>query len=120
MDRWRAIIREAAEQSQRGRLPVLEEPVTLGDALRGRTEPVLMPWEEERQRGLRSALMALGSVERLGLVVRPEGGFSAQEVEAAVTAGALPVSLGPRILRAETAGLVAAAGVLYHYGGLGG
>ena len=54
--------------------------------------------------------------EELILVVGPEGGFAREEVEFFVDRGALPVSLGPRILRAETAGPVTAALILYHYG----
>ncbi|MBI4498389.1 MAG: 16S rRNA (uracil(1498)-N(3))-methyltransferase [Chloroflexi bacterium] len=120
LGRWTAVLQEAAEQAHRARLPVLGDPIPLRQAFHDRALPVLLPWEGEQCRGLRTALEALGPVERLGLVIGPEGGFAEREVEAAVAAGALPVSLGPRILRAETAGLVAAAAILYHYGQWGG
>ena len=119
-ERWSAIIREAAEQSHRGRLPELREPDSLAHALQRHDGPVLIPWEAEDRQGLRAALERLGQVDRLTLVIGPEGGFSSQEVAGAVSLGAVPVSLGPRILRAETAGLVAATAVLYHYHELGG
>ena len=51
--------------------------------------------------------------DTVSLFVGPEGGFTSEEVYLAVQYGALPVGLGPRILRAETAGLVAASAVLY-------
>ncbi len=64
----------------------------------------------------------LRSIQRptsLAIVIGPEGGFAPDEVERLAAAGARVVSLGPRVLRAETAGLVAAAIVLYHFGEMG-
>ena len=55
----------------------------------------------------------------ISLFVGPEGGFEEGEISAAVRAGVLPVSLGPRMLRAETAGVVAASAILYALGDLG-
>lgn len=57
--------------------------------------------------------------EEISLLIGPEGGFSVDEVNQAREMGAVPVTLGPRILRTETAGLVAATTILYHYGDLG-
>jgi 16S rRNA (uracil1498-N3)-methyltransferase len=57
---------------------------------------------------------------RLLLLVGPEGGFTPEEVSGAEAGGARPISLGPRILRAESAGLVAVALVQYRFGDLGG
>jgi 16S rRNA (uracil1498-N3)-methyltransferase len=112
---------EAAEQSGRGRLPTLRPAVMFStaceDAARGGL--TLIPWEEERERSLRSVLQAAEPPPfSINLFVGPEGGFSAEEVDQAQRYGALPITLGPRILRAETAGLVSAAAILHHLGDL--
>lgn len=119
-DRWRAIVLEAAEQSHRGIIPTLAPAQSLADALRSAPSPVFVLWEEEQATGLRAVLERFGFLEQATLVVGPEGGLTPQEADMARAQGAVTVSLGPRILRAETAGLVAAAAMLYHYGELGG
>lgn len=128
--RWEAILQEAAEQSHRGRRPVLRPPLSFGDACveLGRAGGLkLIPWEEEAQTSLRAVLraaMPAGSPIQaddaaIHLVIGPEGGFSREEIDLAREHGLVPVTLGPRILRAETAGLVAAAAILYELGDLG-
>jgi 16S rRNA (uracil1498-N3)-methyltransferase len=120
-ERWWRILMEAAEQSRRGRLPTLRPAVMFHTACEDATRGglTLVPWEEERERSLRSALRA---TERppfsINLMVGPEGGFTEQELAQAQSYGALPITLGPRILRAETAGLVAAAAILHEFGDL--
>lgn len=124
--RWERIIQEAAEQSGRARLPELAPSQSLADALREGQEAAaldplllrLIPWEEEHGQGLREALAAcnLCPGSRIQVFVGPEGGFAEDEVNLARQCGVRPVSLGARILRAETAGLVAAAAILYHSG----
>lgn len=118
--RWEAIVREAAEQSGRGLLPPIAPACPLVDALRAAPHPLIVLWEEERGAGLRAVLAQLGPITAATLVVGPEGGLTAEEAEAARAVGAITVGLGPRILRAETAGVIAAAAILYHYGDLGG
>ena len=78
-----------------------------------------MPWEGERTIGIRDKLRSYQKTENapeVNIFVGPEGGFSSNEVEFARSCGIVPVSLGHRILRAETAGLVAAAVTLYEFG----
>ncbi len=121
-ERWERIIAEAAEQSGRGFLPRLEEPVLFARACRDlklRGGLALMPWEGERKRSLREALAGDKKPFSISIIVGPEGGFSEKEVEMARRYGIITVSLGPRILRAETAGIVAAALVLYELGDMG-
>lgn len=111
--RYEAIVREAAEQSGRGCLPVIDRPLAFPDALHDALErgPALLPWEGEQSTRLEPGdLPAHGE---LSLIVGPEGGFTAAEVDQARGAGARIVTLGPRILRAETAAIVASALVLY-------
>ena len=123
-ERWRYIIREAAEQSGRGRLPVLQPSLPFARALQTarQNETVLIPWEGEHVQGMGQALAGLGkrTPARLALFIGPEGGFAEAEVEQARKAGAIPVTLGRRILRMETAAMAAAALALYCLGEMGG
>jgi 16S rRNA (uracil1498-N3)-methyltransferase len=116
--RWERIIREAAQQSRRVLLPRLTPVLPLADALADcREELRLLLWEEE-SRPLAEVLPAAAPRD-VAVLVGPEGGFSAAEVAVARRAGFLPVGLGPRILRSETAGLAMAAVLQYLYGDLG-
>ncbi len=118
--RWRRIVTEAAEQCGRGRVPVVDPPTKLEDALGLASGLKLVPWEGERTLGLRSALRSLDEVpERVSLLIGPEGGLAESEVAQAREAGWLPVSLGSRVLRSETAGIVAPAIVMHELGELG-
>lgn len=115
VERWRRIATEAAKQSRRSEVPVVGEPVPLRDALVAVAEHhlVVMLWEEERSRSIADALRSAGDVGAVAVVVGPEGGFTQQEVKDATAAGAVPVTVGPLILRTETAGIVALAMVVY-------
>lgn len=108
--RWRRIVIEAAEQCGRSSLPALHAPVRLREALQTEKNKALC-WEGERGRTLWSYMSeeAPGSVS---LFIGPEGGFGDREVTEARAAGAISVSLGQQILRAETAALAASALVL--------
>ena len=111
-DRWERIVREAAEQSRRARLPLLQVPQSWAAAVVGAAghDLALVPWEEAASGPLPTALIAQArQAARVALLIGPEGGLTAAEVEKAVAAGVQPVSLGPRILRAETAALAALA-----------
>ena len=118
--RWSKIVTEAAEQSGRSRLPELRESMTFEDACGAaqRSGTSLMPWEREGSTGLRSVL-SRGDSRRINIFIGPEGGFDEAEVASARESGVLPVSLGRRILRSETAGIAAVAAVLYEAGELG-
>ena len=116
--RWQHILAEAVEQSGGSRLPTLTEPRPLMDTLA--SLPLggiaLFPWEKARDLTLRAALQAaiaerggIEDVPKVYLFIGPEGGFSAGEAALAERAGARFVTLGPRVLRAETAAIVATA-----------
>jgi len=129
--RWQRIVQEAAEQSRRGRLPRLQSAMLFSQACERakRTGGLsLMPWEEEKRVNLK---LVFGKGEKgnkapsfpsrpfsINLFIGPEGGFTSEEVTLAQQYGIVPITLGPRILRAETAGLVAAAAILYELGDL--
>ncbi len=112
--RWHKIITEAAEQSRRGCLPELHPPQTLVQALAAHPpQPGLIAWEDEDALTLRKALAGGERPSHISLFIGPEGGFAAEEVEAAQAVGIQSITLGKRILRAETAALVASALVLH-------
>ena len=129
--RWRRIIVEAAEQANRGRLPALHPAALFQTACESATGLSFIAWEGERERGLRAVLRQHFPVEAesgrrqdrpfaVNLFVGPEGGFAEAEIKLARRYGIIPVSMGPRVLRAETAALVATAIILHEAGDLGG
>lgn len=121
--RWRRIVTEAAEQSGRRRVPALDPVVRLEAACDGAEGVRLIPWEGERSTGIRAALRAVGPEALRGgvsVLVGPEGGLTEGEVAYAASRGVEPVSLGPRVLRSETAAMAAVAAVQYELGELGG
>lgn len=122
LPRWQSIVREAAEQCERATVPVVTQPVSFLDLVR--------QLESERKSGaagmicaersaaplLREYLHSLTadqiSRQYISVIVGPEGGFAEEEIEHAVACGIAPVSLGPRILRSETAAIFALAQII--------
>ena len=122
LGRWRSIITEAAELSRRGKLPILQTPTSFTDACKSASGISILPWEGEKLKGIGDVLRShqkIGNDSAISIFIGPEGGFSADEVEFARSCGIVPVSLGHRILRADTAGLVAATITLHEFGDLG-
>ncbi len=118
LERWRRIVAEAARQSRRPVLPGCDAPAPLAAALSScRQELKLMLWEEGGT-SLAECLPRKAPASA-AILVGPEGGFSRPEADAAVAAGFLPVFLGPRILRTETAGFAVTAVLEYLYGDFG-
>jgi 16S rRNA (uracil1498-N3)-methyltransferase len=120
-ERWQRIARSAAQQAGRSLVPHVE-PVSDWGSLRATFtayERVYLPWERAGAAPLRERFeREAAAASSVLIVVGPEGGFSTGEVEAAQAAGALPISLGSRILRTETAALVVLAALLYARGDL--
>ena len=119
--RWHRIIQEAAEQSGRCIIPDLTDPKMFHEALSICNGLSLIPWEKEKNLYLKEALTThMESLKRdikeVSVFVGPVGGFTISEINDAISLGALPVSLGPRILRSETAGIVTVAVVAYELG----
>ncbi len=119
LDRWRRVAKEAAKQSGRAVIPDVEPPRSLAEWLAESRPPGLDLCFWERETAGLDAILPAGGVDRASVIVGPEGGFSEDEVSSLRAAGALVASLGPRILRAETAGPVALALLQAHYGDLG-
>jgi len=114
--RWRKIVKEAAEQSGRGKLPIILPPAKFEEACFLAEGIPLITWEGEKGKGLKDVLPT--SAKKVSLFVGPEGGYSAEEIETAVKTGLKPISLGGRILRAETAAIAALAAIMFHLGEL--
>jgi 16S rRNA (uracil1498-N3)-methyltransferase len=127
--RWDWIVQEAAEQCRRGRKPALRSALLFPRACERARQSgglSLIPWEEEDEQSLRTLLRTPppGREQHwppfaINLFIGPEGGFTPEEIELAGRYGLRPVTMGPRILRAETAGLVAGAAILYELDDLG-
>lgn len=112
IERWRRLARNAAQQCGRDDIPVVSDPLTFAQMLTrsGEYDRFLLPWELAEPIPLRDVLPDLLREARTALVaIGPEGGFSQDEAELARAAGAVPVSLGRRILRTETAALALVA-----------
>lgn len=116
--RWSAIVKTAAEQAHRAILPSLTVGGDLREVLASASgyDAAFLAYEGETETGLKRALQGIsGTPARVLVIVGPEGGFSDTEVKAARKAGVQPVSLGPRILRTETAALVLASQILFYW-----
>lgn len=110
-ERYQKVAEEAAKQSRRGIIPAVLPAVALDKADLSVFDTVLLAYEEEHTVSLKKALADAG--KNIALIVGPEGGFSEDEVRALQQKGAVSVSLGPRILRTETAGPAAIAEILF-------
>ncbi len=120
LDRWAKVAREAAMQSQRGSVPAVRALASFEQAMAeaAKAELPLFLYEGEREQSLREALKGAETAKTAALVSGSEGGFSPEEAEAARAAGLCSVSLGPRILRCETAPLAALSAVMLMSGNM--
>lgn len=117
VERWQKIAGEAAKQSGRTLVPMIrpaEKFVTLVSRL-SEWDRAIMPWEVHKEDTISKALQDK-KPEKIILFVGPEGGYSYDEAEAAKNRGAVLVTLGARILRVETAALVAVTLIMKEYG----
>lgn len=121
-ERWQRIIREAAEQSRRSKLPTLDEPQPLAEALKSAPHPGLMAWEAETVQSLKSSLARWTDVAAdlgtLSIFIGPEGGFDSEEVELAREYDVETIGLGRRILRSETAAIALTTATMHEIGEL--
>ena len=115
LERWQKIAEAAAKQSGRGKIPEVcgrvlkfSEAVAEAKGLDG----AIIPYEKEQTRGLRQFATAFRG-KSIGVFIGPEGGFAPEEIALAQESGIVPITLGKRILRTETAGMVTTAILLY-------
>ncbi|WP_270646413.1 16S rRNA (uracil(1498)-N(3))-methyltransferase [Paeniclostridium hominis] len=121
IERWERIIYEAAKQSKRGKIPKLRGVLSFKETLADMKENDfnIAPYENEKTKTIKQAIKGK-DINNIGIFVGPEGGFEDTEINAIEEIGGQSVSLGPRILRTETASLVASSIVLYELSDLGG
>lgn len=122
LERWRRLVKTAAQQCGRADVPEIALPIGFAALVQSFAayDLVLVPWELAEPVPLRERLPALltARARSVLVVIGPEGGFSQDEAHAAESAGAHLVSLGNRILRTETAGLIVAGALRYQSGDL--
>jgi len=104
-ERWQKIAKEAAKQSERGIVPLVSVMPTYENAVKKAAEAELpiFCYEEEKSHSLKAALEQAGEIKTVSIFTGPEGGFEPSEAALAVQYGMKSVTLGPRILRCETA-----------------
>lgn len=117
LERWQRIAREAAKQCGRGTAPEIALPAQFVQALPEMRshELLIMPWEEAKDEHLNDVKQEHPQATDIGILIGPEGGISREEAE---SCNALQVTLGPRILRTETAAIAALAAVQMLWGDL--
>lgn len=117
-ERWSKIAREAGKQSGRCVLPEVLAPVSLPEvpSLCSELDATAVPWESCRTVGPKAFFGSHPGLTSLGIVIGPEGGIAPEEIALLEQAGCSPITLGPRILRTETAGLAAVSAFLSLYG----
>lgn len=106
--RWNAIALSAAKQAKRGRIPEVKPVMSLKEAYEySKTfDASIIPYEDAKgMNHSREVLHSLKGKKQIGIFIGPEGGFEVSEVELAKELGIVPVTLGRRILRTETAGM---------------
>lgn len=114
LERLQRIICEAAEQSERGITPELAEPITLDNLFKNPAKESSIIGDSYSPKPLLAELLPkLKQEKQINLFIGPEGGFSEREIAAAEKAGIQKFSLGPRILRAETAGVAVVSAILF-------
>lgn len=121
ISRWEKIAREAVKQCRRGRAPVIGPLLSFGETLdmaRGYDMKIAF-WEAEARGPDRPGIDPAGGIKTLFVLIGPEGGFSSREMTAARGCGFTTLSLGPRILRTETATVAAATLAQYLFGDMG-
>lgn len=120
VQRWEKIVQESARQSQRSSVPSVGFYGDLQELLTGEAGGLkLLLWEGEKEQGLRGLIESSEKPESVSIIIGPEGGLSAAEAAQAEKAGYIPVTLGKRILRTETAGLAVVSILEYVWGDLG-
>ena len=120
-ERLQKIAREASKQCKRGGCLEVAAPQSwkqLRDQMAAH-DLVLVPWEDAQGFGLKAAREAFPEAKDIGIVIGPEGGMSENEVRALEELGAKQITLGPRILRTETAAIAAATMAMLLWGDIG-
>lgn len=116
--RWNKIAFEAAMQSKRTFIPKIHSPINLSQLVDNEylKDFSIVAYENERSLSISKYLKSITKPEVLNIIIGPEGGFEEEEVKILIENGVNSITLGKRILRTETAGLIAATIALYEFG----
>jgi 16S rRNA (uracil1498-N3)-methyltransferase len=118
VSRWQKIALEAAKQCNRGVIPKIGMPIKFIEAvnLASKKDLSIIPYEKENTTGFRDVVSKCSGIKTSSIFIGPEGGFTEQEIQSADSNGIKKITLGPRILRTETAGIVALSLMMYELG----
>lgn len=125
VDRWNKIALEACKQCKRSIIPTVKSPIYFEELLKylSHMDLIIVPYEMEKSVGIKKAIDSIeytDSIGEIAIVIGPEGGFEEEEIEELKSINSKIVTLGPRILRTETAGFVCMTLLMYELGDLGG
>lgn len=114
LERWQKIAEAAAKQSGRGKIVKIGKLLSFQEALQEcqKLDNAIIPYEKEQKRTLKEFIAEVKG-KKIGVFIGPEGGFSPKEIAQAIEYHVEPVTLGKRILRTETAGMVTTAILIY-------
>lgn len=114
IERWQKIAEAAAKQSGRGKIPQIGNVLTFEQALQysKKLDKSIIPYEKEQKRNLKEFIKKFQG-KSIGVFIGAEGGFSEQEIKKAIEHNVQPITLGKRILRTETAGMITVAILIY-------
>jgi 16S rRNA (uracil1498-N3)-methyltransferase len=119
IDRWNKIALSAAMQSKRIRIPKVSSPLEISeviDVYGDGIDVLIVPYESEEHLGIREVLDAFDNLKRVGIFIGPEGGLAPEDLEDLSSEKTQIVTLGKRILRAETAAIIT-TGIIQFYRG---
>jgi 16S rRNA (uracil1498-N3)-methyltransferase len=124
LDRWNRIALEACKQSKRSLVPKINAPIEFDDLLEElkQMDLIVVPYENEENYGIKKLVENIEKkhINKVAIIIGPEGGFEESEIIELKDIGANIVTLGPRILRTETAGFTCLSLIMYELGDLGG
>lgn len=124
IDRWNKIALEACKQSRRTLIPKVRNIIKFNEFLEEVKEfdLIVVPYENEKNYGVKNMITKFKNkdINNIAIMVGPEGGFEDEEIKSLENLGAYIVTLGPRILRTETAGFVCSSLIMYELGDIGG
>ena len=123
-DRWRRIALEACKQSKRSVIPEVNTPIEFEELLTElkAMDLIVVPYENQAGFGIKNMIRVIDKekIRNIAIIIGPEGGFENKEIDILKELGAYIVTLGPRILRTETAGFVTTSILMYELSDMGG
>ncbi|CAM2846324.1 16S rRNA (uracil(1498)-N(3))-methyltransferase [Hathewaya histolytica] len=124
VERWNRIALEASKQCKRSIVPKIGDPIEIKELISSLKDYdlVIVPYENEENHGFKYVMSKIdkSTIKKVAIIIGPEGGFEEDEINSLKEMGSYIVTLGPRILRTETAGFTAVSLVSYELGDLGG